>query len=69
MELFKKTKGWYVRSNGFEDIDLCPECGAVCESLWDAFISGEDFKEQKDPDRIVVSTTAGNITAKQTPDS
>ena len=48
---------------------LFPECGAVCESPWDAFISGEDFKEQKDPDSIVVSTTAGNITAKQTPDS
>lgn len=67
-EVFKKTKGWYVRFNGHSDVDLCPECAAMSDSLWNTFISGGDFNDQKDSEKIVVPTTAGKITAKQTPD-
>lgn len=68
VEVFEKAKGWTEHFNGHKDIDLCPECSAVCQSVWDAFISGTDLRTEQHSEGIAVPTPAGNITAKQTPD-
>lgn len=69
VEVFEKAKGWYERFNSHKEIDLCPECAAKSQALWEAFINEENIKGQKDSERIVVQTPAGNITAKQVPDT